>query len=1362
MRKSIIFLFLILFHFCGFTQQKEYKFINFSSKNGLSSNSINAIIKDKNGFMWFGTEDGLNKFDGQNFKVYRHKETDKTSIGRGPVNDLIQDKNGQIWLATNFTLSVYNLNLDSFINYDFTNYGWITSLYADHNGKIWVGTYSGLFLFDPKTQKTIAFRANPKDATQLNSNIINCIYEDAQNYIWVGTADGLHQYNPQNKQFNRYLHSNENPQSISRNYINCIVESKNGELWIGTDQGGINVLDKNRRSIRHYLQFPTNLKTRTGNTINTLVFDKTGLLWVGTDTDINIMNPTTGVITLVKSSPVEPSSFFIYNGGRSIRNIYIDDAGIYWVAIHQGGVNKYDSNLTFFNHKHYNVFDPNGLTGSSVVSFAESPTGEIYIGTEGNGLNIFNRKTGQIRLLKLKEERANTASIIALGVSGKMLLVGTYQRGFYSVDMITGTSKYYYLPYGATDSRDMPINCIKTDNQGNSWLGTNGIGVYLFDPITQSIKTFENAFALKPSQKIPLNGFITTIEEDHQGNLWFGSNGTGIAVFNPKRKQFTVLNSGNSKLPIDKVQSIYCDHAGRIWVGAQGGGLCLYKPQTNSFEIFDESYSLANDFIYKILEDSRGKLWLSTNKGISSFDYDKKVFRNFTFYNGVIQSTFNIGAGLKTSNGQLFFGGLDGLNYFNPSEILQKKSVPPLVITSLKINNKQVNPIENSEIQEHISVAKEIILSYKQNFSLDFMALNYTVPHESRYTYKLEGFDKEWNQVGTSTTAVYTNLDPGSYTFHLKAYSEDGSWETPEKVIKIVVEPPFWMTYYAYLFYAIAIALTVWGIRRSSIQKLKREFVLEQERLEMKHLIEKERHDAEQKTELEKVKVKFLTNLSHELKTPLTLVLNPIENLMFQENSTEKLEMLNLISRNAKRLLNLVNQLLDFRKIEANELNLNATEGDLVSFCQEIVDSFKYIAVRKSIHLHFVSVYSHYHTSFDKDKMERILINLLSNAIKFTNEGGNVSFQIAQEGVSGIRLIVRDTGIGLSKDSTDKVFERFFQINNNVDILNQGSGIGLSIAQEFVKLHGGTIKVESEEGVGSAFIISLPLPSLDATQSPLIATEPEVTPISDFAKSEPPKIELPIILIVDDDDDLRAYLVESLKSKYKVIEASDGRQGWQKALSYHPQLIVSDVNMPVVDGIEMVRKIKNDTRTKHIPVIMLTVLSEEVDQLKGLESGASDYLSKPFSFHLLSIKIENLLSLNSLLKSTYSKHIQLETPEIEIESEDEKFLLKLSKYVEENIEDPDLTVEELSKVMFVSRGTLYNRVLSLTGETPVEYVRSVKLKKSIALLQKNDMKISQIAYAVGFSNPNYFARAFKAKYNVSPTEYITQTRKTPV
>jgi signal transduction histidine kinase/DNA-binding response OmpR family regulator len=652
-----------------------------------------------------------------------------------------------------------------------------------------------------------------------------------------------------------------------------------------------------------------------------------------------------------------------------------------------------------------------------------------------------------------------------------------------------------------------------------------------------------------------------------------------------------------------------------------------------------------------------------------------------------------------------------------------------------------------------------MILSYKQNFSIDFIALNYTVPYENRYAYKLDGFDKEWNKVGTNNTAVYTNLDPGNYVFRLKAYSEDGSWETPEKIINIVVKPPFWKTYYAYFCYFLMILLAIWVIRRSSVQKLKNEFMRTQERLEMKHLIEKERHDAEQKMELEKVKIKFLTNLSHELKTPLTLVLNPIENLMFQENSVERLEMLTLINRNAKRLLNLVNQLLDFRKIETNELTLHSTDGDLITFTQEIVDSFKYIAVRKNISLHFVSTFSNYNTCFDKDKLERILINLLSNAIKFTNDGGNVSLQITADGETGVKIILRDTGIGLSSDMTDKIFERFFQADNNIDILNQGSGIGLSIAQEFVKLHGGTIRVESEEGVGSAFIIFMPFVPIDFQQSIVqIPSEQALDSIASFAKKEPPKIEMPVVLIVDDDDDLRAYLVQSLKTKYKIIEASDGRQGWQKALANHPQIIISDVNMPGVDGIEMVRKIKNDNRTKHIPVIMLTVLSEETEQLKGLEAGASDYLTKPFSFHLLNIKIENLLSLNSLLKSTYTKHIQLETPEVEVVSEDEKFLLKFTRYVEEHIENPNLSIEELSKAMFVSRGTLYVKVLSFTGETPVEYVRSLKLKKALSMLQKNDMKISQIAYSVGFSNPNYFARAFKAKYNVSPSEYVTLSK----
>jgi signal transduction histidine kinase/DNA-binding response OmpR family regulator len=791
--------------------------------------------------------------------------------------------------------------------------------------------------------------------------------------------------------------------------------------------------------------------------------------------------------------------------------------------------------------------------------------------------------------------------------------------------------------------------------------------------------------------------------------------------------------------------------------------LCLFNIKQNKFQQFYENNLFSNNLIFKILEDDTGKLWVCTQKGITVFDPIKKKFKNYINQNGIQQGTFNINSGLKTITGEMYFGGIDGFNYFNPKSLFKNTNTPPLVITGLKINNKQTNPIDNSEITDHISMAKEINLSYKQNFSLDFIALNYTAPHENQYSYMLEGFDKEWNNVGNATTAVYTNLDPGTYTFKLRAQSEDGSWQTPEKAIKIIVNPPFWLTYFAYFLYLLILGLSLWAIRRRGIQKLRNEFALEQERREVKYLIERERREAERKMELEQLKIKFLTNLSHELKTPLTLILNPIENLLNNEKNVEKLEIINIVNRNAKRLLNLVNQLLDLRKIEENELKLSLTEEDIVSFSKEIFDSFKYISERKHISLDFESSITDYNTSFDKNKVERILINLLSNAIKFTNENGNVYCQIESDADRGIKLIIGDSGIGIPEAMQAKIFERFFQINNSTNILNQGSGIGLSIAQEFVKLHGGTITLESEENMGSIFTVYFPFvrTAIISSANNAFDVKPHKNCENEIKQKETEQapIKKPVLLIVDDSEDLRAYLRESLKSAYKIIEASDGKQGWQKTLALHPEIIVSDINMPNMDGITLVKKIKNDIRTKHIPIILLTVLGEEIEQLKGLETGANDYLTKPFSLKLLNIKINNLLSLNHILKHTYSKQINLDVAEIEVVSEDEKFLLKIGRYIEEHITDPELSIEELSQKMYMSRGTLYSKILSLTGETPVEYVRSLKLKKAVALLEKSDMKISQIGYEVGFSNPNYFARAFKAKYGISPTEYINLKRE---
>lgn len=1346
--KNLFLIFTLLLSFSwAFAQQKDYTFINYNSRNGLSSNSINTIIKDKYGFMWFGSEDGLNRFDGQSFKSYRHKESDPTSLHRGAITSITQDKSGNIWVGTNFALSLYNPNIDAFDNFDFSKYGWINCILADYKGKIWVGTYSGLFLFDPKT-KTVK---PVKIETGQKSKVINYVFEDKRNNIWVGTENGLHRFDRNTEKFLQYLPNPNRANSISSYKIRTINEDTKGNLWIGTHDAGINMFDVQNGTFKSYKSEKADTSTLSNNDILKIVFDSNENLWVGTIAGVDILNPVSGKVTRVNNIPVNNNGF--NTNGRSVRDIFIDTNGTIWLAVHQGGINKYDPNLAYFNHKQFNTFDPNGLTASSIMTFAEDPSGDIYIGIEGGGINNLNRKSDKIRPFKLSDPKVNSSSFIALQTVGNTLLGASYQMGLYSINFNSGSSKYIPVPKSKTDETDVPVNCFKIDHKGKIWLGTNGGGVKMYDLAKNTILHEEDII----KKKLPINQYVTSIEEDKAGNIWMGTNGTGIIVYNPEKASLIQLNMSNSNLPIDRVHTIFCDRSGRIWVGSLGGGLCLYHPKKKAFELFDENYFLANDIINKILEDEDGKIWVSTNQGISSFDPTKKIFKNFNRNNGVQQSTFNIGSGLKTSDGEIFFGGLDGFNYFYPTKIATKKSIPNLVITALRVNNKLVNAGPKSEINNPISDAEEIELNYKQNFALDYIALNYTAPHENRYSYKLDGFDKEWNLAGENKTATYTNLDPGHYTLRLKAQSDDGSWTTTEKTIAIVVNPPFWKTWYAYAFYILAIGAILWSIRRRSIQKLQDEFARKQEKLEVKHLIEKERLEAEQKMELEKGKVKFLTNLSHELKTPLTLVINPIENLMFQEQSPQKLEMLNLISRNAKRLLNLVNQLLDFKRIETNELSLNLSEGDIVSFTQEIVDSFRYIAVRKNIQLLYSSKFSSYLTQFDKDKLERILINLISNAIKFTNDGGSVTFNILENADNGIKITVSDTGIGLPKELQEKVFERFYQVPNQGDILNQGSGIGLSIAQEFVHLHGGEIKLNSEEGKGTTFTITLPLQpiSVHSTQS----NQDEFGEITGFAQLEPPKIELPTILIVDDDEDLRTYLVESLKTRYKVVEAANGRQGWQKALAHHPQVIVSDVDMPIVGGIEMVEKLKNDKRTKHIPVIILTVIADEASQLKGLEAGASDYLSKPFSFNLLSIKIENLLSLSNELKSTFSKQILLDTKEPEIIKEDEKFLLKVNAYIDDHIEDPELSIEALSKAMFVSRGTLYNKLLSLTGETPVEYVRSQKLKKAATLLQKSDMKISQIGYAVGFSNPNYFARAFKTKYNVSPTEYLAMLRR---
>lgn len=1334
-------------------QQGDFNFINFSSKDGLSSNSVNAILKDKYGYMWFGTDDGLNRFDGVNFTVYRYSANDSTTIGANTVTALCEDKSGNLWVGTNQTLSFYDRKKDAFINYDFIGNKHVRVLCADYLGNIWAGTYSGLYMFNPRTGLTRNYKSNPAKVGQLMSNTVINVFEDSRRRLWVGTNAGLYLYIKETDNFINYQHSAIDPTSIAGNSVRSIAEDLNGSLWFGTNEG-LSKLLPDGKSFKNFKHNKSDINTLSSNRVYVIAPDNIGRLWIGTEEGLNIMDLSSAKTARIISDSRNKYSFL----GRFVRTIYIDKNGIFWFGTQQGGVNKYDQNLAFFNLRQSNSLDPYGLSSPVVTSFVENPAGDIYVGTDGGGLNLYHRKTGLFSHPRLgNNDKSKALSVMAMERVANELWIGTYQKGLYVLNMVSGVVKHYGQGNGPKDLSGNDIFCIKRDSRGHVWVGTNGNGVNMYDPKSGVFYRFPETGTVD-SAKTHLNGYIRTIEEDKSGNIWIGFHGSGIAVYDPSSKRFKILNRENSDLPSNNVLSIHEDRNGAIWVGTFGNGLSMYDKNDNKFISYSESEGLCNGIIYKILEDESGKLWLSTNKGISCFDQSSRKFKNYSYQNGLQQSTFCLGSGLRTLNGELFFGGLDGFNYFHPLALPSNKYVPSLLFTDLKISNRSVIPGQEAAIKEDISIAKEIRLEYKQNFSLDFAALNYTSPQDNRYSYKLEGFDKDWNHIGTSHTAVYTNLDPGEYMFRVKAKSDDGLWSTPETVIKIHVKSPFWLTIYAYIFYVVAAGLLIGLLRHHSIRKLKNKYALEQERLQVRQMIEQERKDAERQHEFDLLKIKFLTNLSHEFRTPISLILGPLERMLERETNDEKLEQLSLIGRNARRLLNLVNQLLDFRKLEENELKLNLTEGDIVSFIKEVADSFKDISEYKHINFTFSSSLNHLHTSFDKDKIERILLNLLSNAFKFTGKDGEIWLKVEEVHNSNLKIIISDTGIGMVPDVQEKIFDRFFQGNVQTTVVNQGNGIGLSITREFVKLHGGSISVESKPGKGSVFTVLLPCEPISRffEESKLISGEgihkvPAGQPQHDKEVPGPEKLT---VLLIEDNDDFRNYLKDNLKSHYKIVEASNGKEGWQKVLSSHPKVIVSDINMPCMDGVTLSRKIKSDKRTNHIPIILLTALTGDADQLRGLQTGASDYLTKPFNFEILNIKIRNLLSLNQTLQNTYTRQLKV-VPEIDVQSEDEKLLVNIIQYIESNIDSPDLSVEELSKHVFMSRGSLYNKIVNLTGETPVEFIRSIKLKKAAALLENSDMKIAQIGYAVGFSTPNYFARAFKAKFNVSPSEYVT-------
>ncbi|SDT04415.1 Signal transduction histidine kinase [Mucilaginibacter mallensis] len=1370
-----------------FGQGSQYRFSHLDVGDGLSHNQVNCIFKDSEGFMWFGTASGLNRFDGYTFKVFKHDSNNKNSVSDDFINKIFEGPDKKLWISTRNGFCYYDSDTESF-NSDMSLLLRSLKLPVDPNVTQVVRTSaadfwflypdSGVYRYNTLSKQTKRYYHSINSIPSLYSSSIADITVDAKHNIWIAYSDGtVENFDITLNKITYHTDIFKKAYNNKNGYYSLLID-RDDDLWFYASyiESGVFYYKPSTGTLLHIDKESAGLKLKA-NVINNIIQADDGRIWISTDHGgISVLDKKKFEITSLQNREDDAKSL-----RQNSASLYKDNLGIIWAGTFKKGISYYHKNIIRFPLYRHFASDPASLSFNDVDKFAEDKLGNLWIGTNGGGLIYFNRKNGNYTQYKHDPSNLNSLSndvIVNLCIDhDQKLWIGTYFGGLDCFDGKTFTH-YRHDDKVTTSIDDDRVWSILEDSSHRLWIGTFAGGLEIFD---RSKKIFYQPF--KPSDI--RSSMVSSIFEDKQGNIWIGGF-LGVDVILKKTgRVIHYISNGNAAngLVDNTVNSITQDSHGLIWI-ATAGGLSVLNTKTNVFTSLTTKNGLPANSILNILEDNKGAMWLSTSNGLSrvtltaTFNAFNFQIENFDEMDGLQGREFNANSALRTRKGEMVFGGGDGFNIFNPATIQPNTNKPKLVFTDFQVFNESISA--NEAINGHvilskaISVTRDIVLNHGENiFSIEFAALDFFDPSKERYQYMLEGFDKGWVNADSRTRkAGYTNLDGGDYTFKVRVFNSEGVWNPDYISLKIKILPPFWKTTWAYIVYLMIIGGTLYFIRKRGIQKIRMQFAVEKEKQEQRRLIEQERQEVKRMQELDQLKIKFLTNVSHEFRTPLSLIMAPVEKMLTRADQEQK-QQLTMIGKNARRLLLLVNQLLDFRRMEVQELKLHRKPGDIVKFISEISLSFIDIAEGKEIGFIFDTTIDSLFTDFDHDKIERILFNLISNAFKFTPAGGNVSVllnvtkdnQVDQGTLLEIK--VTDTGIGIPVEKHDKIFERFFQNDVPESVINQGSGIGLAITREFVKMHGGEITVESEPGHGSCFIIKLPLVVYaDAKMDTPLDIDGENEKENQGNGNEnkaslkqQPSTKKPVILLVEDNDDFRFYLKDNLKDIFFIIEASNGRDGWQKALSQHPDIIVSDINMPEMTGIELCKKLKNDKRTSHIPLVLLTALIGENEQLEGLEIGANDYMTKPFNFEILLSKIKNILILRDTYKRTYKKQMDLQLQEVPLQNEDEKLLRSIVEYIETNILNESLSVEELSRQMNMSRGSLYSKVLMLTGKSPIEFIRSIRLKKAVYLLENSQMTISQICYEVGFNTPKYFTKLFKEEYNTLPSAYVASIRQ---
>lgn len=1357
-RRFVIVMLLFQLTFAYTHASEKLKFNYLTTSDGLSNNYVTDVLEDSDGFLWFSTSDGLNKWNGYEFEIFKNDSENLNSLSSNFILSLAQDHDSNIWIGTNQTGVVrYNMLTEQFYRYSssLTNSNAVPSTYirkiiVSADSLVWVASDLGLAVYQPEQDnfKQIKFD------TESDQEYINNMFPDKSGNVVFQTNKGVFIYNTMQKSFSLFELKGL-AQIEFQNAPMCFAS--NQQLWIGTESGLIKY-ELSKGTYKRYTHSSNISGSISSQVFSCIYEDSQHNIWIGTkDGGVNLYHPETDHFSIYKAGNFNGS----YLSNNIITQIFEDGYKNVWFATQEGGLSYFNANESIFQFFDHQPDDNSSISNSKVSAFIQDANDRVWIGTGNGGLNLMDTQNNGFTHYQLQ---SNTVAPSILGMHATkddMYLTGWgvgLQRFNFS------SKKFYEVtaPEGEWPNKiPQNIKGLGVDDQGNIWLANHTTeGLFIYE--TKSGKIYN---ALNPgsyNSQILSVPYAVDMVQDSRGRIWIISY-TGLYLFDGNYHRF-VYNSGDSgSISSNYNYTLFESSDSSIWIGNTKGLERLYESNGEfRFEHYSQKFQLP-DNIKGIVEDNNKNLWLSANEGLVMFDPNTGNQRLFHINRDVPGQEFFERSCMKTHQGELYFGTTNGFYKFNPDSLRLDNASPKIFLSGLKIfNETQQAGAEGSPLHMALSKTKEITLSYKQSvIAFEYVALDLDNPGKAEYAYFMEGINRDWNFVGNKRFANYTNLSPGEYTFRVRTATGNQLSQNNEASIKVIIKPPFWRTTLAYILYVVAFLLILFFIQLVILNRIKLLNDLKLEKLKIQNV---------QESNL--MKLRFFTNISHEFRTPLTLIKAPLEKLLDKGNEMnveDRKYHYQLILNSTQKMQSMVNQLMDYRKLEAGSLVLEPSMGDLVAFCRTVFDNFNYLAQQKQIKYTFNSATKKLFFAFDQDKLDKVLSNILSNAFKNTPDGGLIHFSLkllnADEGSTSLKnvsLSIKDNGRGIAASDLPHIFERFYMVSGTEVGKVQGTGIGLALAKELVELHGGTLLANSEPGKGAEFVVTIPFKEDELNyqsrheEAMLKQLKPDIVSTTSEVDTEQRKRAR--VLVVEDDEELAGFIAHELSDQYEVLMAKNGMEGLQMIKDEQPDLVISDVMMPEMNGIEMCRNIKTAEQTSHIPVVLLTARHSQQKELEGFESGADAYILKPFNLQILLTQVANLLQVRQNIKDKFRNGTSLFFNDEGIESKDQQLMQEIIDLVIEHISLEKINAAFIAEKMHMSRSLIYIKIEALTGQTVNEFVRSIRLKKALQLLSAKELTITEIAYAVGFSSQSYFTRSFVKQFGSSPTNYQKNTK----